>query len=48
MSSSYIKSLFDEAWDGFQLRMVAIGGNKRFFEFIRDYGKERDVIDKKY
>jgi len=28
--------------------MVAIGGNKRFFEFLREYGKERDTIEKKY
>ena len=48
MFSSYIKPLFQESWDGFQLRMVAIGGNKRFFEFLREYGKERDAIEKKY
>jgi len=28
--------------------MVKIGGNKRFFEFLREYGKERDSIVKKY
>ena len=25
-----------------------MGGNQRFFEFLRDYGKERDPINKKY
>ena len=48
MFSNYVKPLFNESWDGFQLRMVAIGGNKRFFEFLREYGKERDPIEKKY
>jgi hypothetical protein len=28
--------------------MIKIGGNKRFFEFLREYGKERDPIAKKY
>ena len=28
--------------------MIKCGGNKRFFEFLRDYGKERDPIAKKY
>ena len=28
--------------------MVQIGGNKRFFEFLREYGKEREPITKKY
>lgn len=43
-----MKPLFDEAWDHFQINMVKIGGNKRFFEFLKEYGKERDTIDKKY
>ena len=28
--------------------MVQIGGNKRFYDFLREYGKERDPIGKKY
>ena len=44
----YIKPLFDDSWDKFQLSMIKIGGNKRFFEFMRDYGKEREPINKKY
>ena len=27
---------------------MQLGGNKKFFEFMREYGKERDVIAKKY
>ena len=45
---SYVKALFDDAWDNFQINCVQAGGNKRFFEFMRDYGKERDPIAKKY
>ena len=48
MFQSYVKPLFTEAWDGFQLRCVQIGGNKKFFEFLKEYGKERDPIPKKY
>ena len=28
--------------------MVKIGGNRKFFEFLREYGNERDPIVKKY
>lgn len=44
----YIKPLFEDSWDRFQLSMIKIGGNKRFFEFMREYGKEREPITKKY
>ena len=27
---------------------MQIGGNKAFYEFLRDYGKERETIVKKY
>jgi len=37
-----------DAWDNFQINCVRVGGNKRFFEFLRDYGKERESINKKY
>ena len=48
MYMSYVKPLFDEAWDNFQLNMIKVGGNKRFFEFLKEYGKEREPINKKY
>ena len=48
MFQSYVKPLFTEAWDGFQLRCVQLGGNKKFFEFLKEYGKEREPIAKKY
>ena len=45
--ASYIKAL-DEVWDPYQLRAVQMGGNKAFYEFLRDYGKEREEVSKKY
>ena len=48
MSQSYIKPLFEDAWDTFQLRMIQVGGNKRFFDFMKEYQKEREPIEKKY
>ena len=48
MFMCYIKPLFDEAWDTFQITCIQVGGNQRFFEFLREYGKERDPIPKKY
>ena len=47
MSMSYIKPL-TEVFDGFQLRVMQIGGNKACYDFIKEYGKERDDIKKKY
>ena len=48
MHESYIKPVFSSAWDTYQLRVVQVGGNKRFFDFIKEYQKERDPIEKKY
>lgn len=48
MMHSYIKTVFDEPWDPYQKRVAGCGGNKAFYEFMKDYGKERDAILKKY
>ena len=48
MHESYIKALFEECWDTFQITSVQVGGNQRFFEFMQSYAKERDPIAKKY
>ena len=47
-TQSYIKELFSESWDTFQLRAVQVGGNKRFYDFMKEYNKEREPIEKKY
>lgn len=44
---SYIKPL-DEVFDPFQLAITAQGGNKNFYEFLREYQKERVGIALKY
>ena len=48
MYESYIKPAFEECWDQFQLQMVLQGGNKKFYEFMKTYEKEREPILKKY
>lgn len=48
MYECYIKNVFDECWDTFQLQNVNNGGNKRFYEFMKGYEKEREPILKKY
>lgn len=44
---SYIKPL-DEVWDPHQLKVTEQGGNKNFYEFMREYQKERTGIAVKY
>ena len=40
--------MYLDAWDSFQIACVQLGGNQRFFEFLREHGNERDTISKKY
>ena len=40
--------MFAESWDTFQIRIVEVGGNKRFFDFLSEYQQERDTIPYKY
>ena len=48
MDKSYVKSLFNENWDEYQIRHMQVGGNKAFFEFIKHYELKDDDIKKKY
>lgn len=50
MSKSYIKDIFNEHWDDYQLNAVSVqyGGNKRFFEFIKTYDIHLLTINEKY
>ena len=34
----YIKDVFTEQWDDYMLRSVTFGGNKEFFEILKEYG----------
>ena len=33
----YAKSVMGEQWDDYQLRSLAYGGNKPFFELLKEY-----------
>jgi hypothetical protein len=50
MSKSYVKDIFLEQWDDFQLSSVSFefGGNKAFFEFIKEYNIQGLPIEEKY
>ena len=44
---SYLKKL-DEVWDPYQLKITEVGGNKVFYEFMKEYEKERVPVVRKY
>jgi len=48
MSSSYVKPIFDDLWDSYQLKVVSFGGNQRFWDFMKDYKSETKPISSKY
>jgi hypothetical protein len=39
-NSCYIKDVFGELWDDYQLKSVALGGNKNLFNITKEYGIE--------
>jgi hypothetical protein len=47
MSKSYVKDIFLEQWDDYQLASISFefGGNKVFFEFIKEYNIQGLPID---
>ena len=44
----YIKDIFGEQWDDYQLLSLAYGGNQNLFEFLRDYGLENRSLTENY
>jgi hypothetical protein len=50
MSRSYIKEIFLEQWDDYQLSSISFehGGNKNFFNFIKEYNIQSLPIEEKY
>ena len=48
MNKSYIKPIFSDLWDEYQMKCVTLGGNKAFWDLISQYKSERDPINKKY
>ena len=37
MDKSYVKPIFGDLWDSYQLRVVQMGGNKRLWDFFKQY-----------
>jgi hypothetical protein len=49
MDRSYVKPIFGDLWDSYQLRVVQMGGNKRLWDFFKQYnGLEQRAIGGKY
>lgn len=48
MENSYIKSLFDELWDEYQIKCMELGGNKVFWDFMKLYNSEWKSMENKY
>ena len=49
MDKSYVKPIFGDLWDSYQLKMVQLGGNKRLWEFFKQYtGLEQKPFNYKY
>ena len=45
----YIKTIFGDAWDQYQIKIIQIGGNKRLWDFFKQYnGLEQKLIQSKY
>jgi hypothetical protein len=34
----YVKNIFGELWDDYQLRSIALGGNEKYIQLLREYG----------
>lgn len=49
MDKSYIKPIFGDPWDNYQVRVIQHGGNKRLWDFFKQYaGLEQKPIASKY
>ena len=49
MDRSYVKPIHNDLWDSYQLRAVQMGGNKRLWDFFKQYsGLEQKPIANKY
>ena len=49
MDKSYVKPIFGEPWDNFQIKVIQLGGNKRLWDFFKQYqGLEQKNILAKY
>lgn len=45
---SYIKDVYNEHWDDYQLRSVCLGGNQQLFQIMKEYGIDNQTLQSKY
>ena len=48
MSQSYVKDVYSEHWDDYQLRSVCYGGNQALFQIMKEYGCDNNPVTTKY
>ena len=49
MDRSYVKPIKGDLWDSYQLRVIQMAGNKRLWDFLKQYtGLEQKPIQVKY
>jgi len=50
MAGSYVKNLYYEAWDDYQMSFFipGVGGSKPFYDFMKTYDLHNDTIQDKY
>lgn len=49
MDKSYIKPVFGDTWDTYQIKIIQLGGNKRLWDFFKQYqGLEQKPVQVKY
>ena len=45
---SYIKDVYNEHWDDYQLRSISFGGNQPLFQIMKEYGVDNHPLQSKY
>ena len=45
---SYVKDVYKEQWDDYQLRSVCLGGNQPLFQILKEYSVDNEPIHSKY
>ncbi len=48
MDKSYVKSVFHDLWDDYQLKVATQFGNNKFWTYMKDYNLEQKEIVLKY
>lgn len=48
MHKNYVKPIFTDLWDEYQMKVATFGGNKKFWDYMKEYGQEKLPIRQKY